>query len=588
MRGGEAWARAVARAETAAEATEAAADHRLDPREFFALGARHAHAHEANIEGDHLYEQQPPEPVTVGLLRRRTGVPWGDADDTLGAHTALALAVDTRDDQPCDAIGTLMPQLQQLHLVSVSTLCSVRDLGTSLRRLRVLKASRCGLRELDGIAALPSLEELYLSFNDVWELSPLALHESLQVLDLEANAIDAASQVALLATVPTLQHLTLDGNPLVRRCRSRNEYRGVVCAHLRRLQTLDDEPVTAADQRPPGHAPHAAYLYRSNALDTSGSGASPPASPGLSRIVGLDRATAFNRLLVGDAESQLVADAIKRAHRAVASADAPPDDGSGGFGKGSSSHGQQAAADGEGKSGGERSLGNVAALDRSAERSAEWAFGSVLTHGGNGHAMAGNVSRGLRHRQGTRGDVPFGSEADERPRPALRTAAAGPGGHCGAVGGAPARHASLRDAAVEALKARALVCRPSSGASSPASSEPGPHCDESPASSRPSSTGDLPWPPDQREAARAGLRLQRLPTAGGANACADAWLVALLQRRPKEVPELRTRSAFQRFFHGMAHDRLAELLRAAYAHLDPATAAEKVDKRLRLFAVDAE
>jgi hypothetical protein len=64
--------------------------------------------------------------------------------------------------------------------------------------------------------------------------------------------------------------------------------------------------------------------------------------------------------------------------------------------------------------------------------------------------------------------------------------------------------------------------------------------------------------------------------------------VALLQRRPKEVPELRTRSAFQRFFHGMAHDRLAELLRAAYAHLDPATAADKVDKRLRLFAADAE
>ena len=55
------------------------------------------------------------------------------------------------------------------------------DLGTSLRHLRVLRAARCGLTELDGIGALPLLEELYLAFNDIWDLSSLAMHENIQV-----------------------------------------------------------------------------------------------------------------------------------------------------------------------------------------------------------------------------------------------------------------------------------------------------------------------------------------------------------------------------------------------------------------------
>ena len=154
---------------------------------------------------------QQPEPVTAALLRRLCGLDsgsrdsgsfggggWGghgdDTDGLLACEVAVTLSVDTVRGDPCDALGELMPRLEQLSLFE-SSLASVRDLGTSLRRLRVLRCPRCGLSELDGLAALCCLEELYASFNDVWDLSAVAFHEALQILDLEANAVDETMQV---------------------------------------------------------------------------------------------------------------------------------------------------------------------------------------------------------------------------------------------------------------------------------------------------------------------------------------------------------------------------------------------------------
>ena len=71
-----------------------------------------------------------PEPVTVPLLRRLSGLPsdgGGDGDDDLSRVARLTIAVDTRDNQPCDEIGHAMPGLVQLQLVN-SSLASVRDL----------------------------------------------------------------------------------------------------------------------------------------------------------------------------------------------------------------------------------------------------------------------------------------------------------------------------------------------------------------------------------------------------------------------------------------------------------------------------
>ena len=84
----------------------------------------------------------------------------------------LQLAVDSSC-VPLNTLGERLPRLEQLKL-NGSSLPSIRELGTSLSRLRVLWLCRCGLAELDGMSALPVLQELYLAFNDIEKLDSLA------------------------------------------------------------------------------------------------------------------------------------------------------------------------------------------------------------------------------------------------------------------------------------------------------------------------------------------------------------------------------------------------------------------------------
>ena len=49
----------------------------------------------------------------------------------------------------------------------------------------VLWLNRCSLMEVEGIAALPNLKELYLAFNEIEDISALSALEKLESLDLE-------------------------------------------------------------------------------------------------------------------------------------------------------------------------------------------------------------------------------------------------------------------------------------------------------------------------------------------------------------------------------------------------------------------
>jgi len=117
----------------------------------------------------------------------------------------------------------------------------VRDLGTNLRGLRVLWVARCSLQDLGGVSSLPVLEELYFSFNDVRELSPLYAHDALQVVDLEGNLVDDFEEITSLVTLPSLRELTLNLNPV-----TQNEgfSRQLVLQTIPQLEMLDDLPAS--------------------------------------------------------------------------------------------------------------------------------------------------------------------------------------------------------------------------------------------------------------------------------------------------------------------------------------------------------
>mmetsp|Transcript_105712 Transcript_105712/g.309198 ORF Transcript_105712/g.309198 Transcript_105712/m.309198 type:complete len:314 (+) Transcript_105712:543-1484(+) len=113
----------------------------------------------------------------------------------------------------------------------------MRELGAALPHLEVLWMSRCGLQDLDGVTVLGSLQELYLPFNDVADLSPLKWLDGLAVLDIEGNALSGPSDVAELRKCHQLRELTLIGNPV---CRDSGFSRDMVLEMLPQISILDD------------------------------------------------------------------------------------------------------------------------------------------------------------------------------------------------------------------------------------------------------------------------------------------------------------------------------------------------------------
>ncbi|XP_012668817.1 leucine-rich repeat-containing protein 56 [Otolemur garnettii] len=170
--------------------------------------------------------------------------------DDLQLVRVLEMCVDTQEGS-LGNFGVHLPNLSQLKL-NGSRLGSLRDLGTSLGCLQVLWLARCGLTDLDGISSFPALKELYVSYNNISDLSPLCLLEQLEVLDLEGNSVEDLGQVRYLQLCPRLATLSLEGNlvclrpapgPSAKAPRDYN-YRAEVKKLVPQLQVLDEVPAT--------------------------------------------------------------------------------------------------------------------------------------------------------------------------------------------------------------------------------------------------------------------------------------------------------------------------------------------------------
>ncbi|CAG2227253.1 Leucine-rich repeat-containing protein 56 [Mytilus edulis] len=125
---------------------------------------------------------------------------------------SLELKVDTSDTS-LGNFGSLLPCLTQLKL-SNSCIPYIRDLGSSLRTIQILWMSRCGLLELDGISSMISLTEVYLSYNEISDISPISMLDNLQILDLEGNNVRRYIPSTVLGMCTQLNRLTLESNPV--------------------------------------------------------------------------------------------------------------------------------------------------------------------------------------------------------------------------------------------------------------------------------------------------------------------------------------------------------------------------------------
>jgi Leucine-rich repeat (LRR) protein len=91
----------------------------------------------------------------------------------------ISLVIDTKEQSLYD-LSEILPNLKHLVLDN-SQIGSIRDLGVGLRNITSLSLSGCNLRDLDGIGVLIGLQELCVSDNLLTEISPLTLHDNLQV-----------------------------------------------------------------------------------------------------------------------------------------------------------------------------------------------------------------------------------------------------------------------------------------------------------------------------------------------------------------------------------------------------------------------
>uniref|UniRef100_A0A3Q2VHE7 Leucine rich repeat containing 56 n=1 Tax=Haplochromis burtoni TaxID=8153 RepID=A0A3Q2VHE7_HAPBU len=184
-------------------------------------------------------------PVEFYLSPEKLKLLCGTQD--LSNVTSLEICVDTQENT-LGNFGVYLPGLVQLKMNN-SRILSVRDLGTTISQLQVLWMSRCCLRDLDGITTFCAVTELYLSYNNVSDLSQVGMLENLQLLDLEGNDVDDLVQVQYLSLCSKLERLTLEGNPVCLRPNPTStqmadySYRAAVRELVPQLRYLDDVKV---------------------------------------------------------------------------------------------------------------------------------------------------------------------------------------------------------------------------------------------------------------------------------------------------------------------------------------------------------
>ena len=113
-----------------------------------------------------------------------------------------------------DNLGDLLPQLHMIKLSAGSFIPSLRCLGSSLHALRYLYAPHCSIGLIEGVGTMAQLQELYIPFNRVSDLSPLSVLEGLTLLDIECNEVSDRAQITHLALCRSLVRLSIEGNPI--------------------------------------------------------------------------------------------------------------------------------------------------------------------------------------------------------------------------------------------------------------------------------------------------------------------------------------------------------------------------------------
>lgn len=178
---------------------------------------------------------------------------------------------------PIKVMSDKLAQLANCKKLMIST-NNIEDIGFLPPRIEILSIGRNMLRKLDKIdRAAATLQQLWMSYNDVKTLGPLVQCKRLRVLYCAHNKLDKLTELDRLAQLQNLEDLVLVGNPIVDTISKTKDYRVEVCKKCKKLTVLDGVQVTDHDRGEDG--PKAAGTATDGTSGNQSEGGSRAQSP---------------------------------------------------------------------------------------------------------------------------------------------------------------------------------------------------------------------------------------------------------------------------------------------------------------------
>jgi dynein light chain 1 len=178
---------------------------------------------------------------------------------------------------PIKTMTERLAQLANCKKLSIST-NNIEEIGFLPPRVEILAIGRNMLKRLDKIdRAAATLQQLWMSYNNVKSFAPLAACKRLRVLYAAYNNIDKLSEIDRLGQLPNLEDVVLIGNPVMLDLTKKGTYRAEMIKRLKKLQVLDgvsginrDDDAGAGTGAPGGASTAAATPGTSTAGNASG------------------------------------------------------------------------------------------------------------------------------------------------------------------------------------------------------------------------------------------------------------------------------------------------------------------------------
>jgi dynein light chain 1 len=140
---------------------------------------------------------------------------------------------------PIKTMTERLAQLANCKKLSIST-NNIEEIGFLPPRVEILAIGRNMLKRLDKIdRAAATLQQLWMSYNNVKSFAPLAACKRLRVLYAAYNNIDKLSEIDRLGQLPNLEDVVLIGNPIMLDLTKKGTYRAEMIKRLKKLQVLD-------------------------------------------------------------------------------------------------------------------------------------------------------------------------------------------------------------------------------------------------------------------------------------------------------------------------------------------------------------